>query len=145
MADTKTIIGGLAVLVQLASYIPYFWGMAKGKTKPHAFTWFVWGTLNAVAFGAQIVSGAGPGSWVLGVNMVLLYVIAAIGIKQGHVKYVLFDWLALSGALLAILLWWLTSNPLTAVILVCFSDAIGFLPAFRKAYFYPLEENVTAY
>lgn len=145
MTEYKTILGYIATIIALFSYAIYFYGIFVGKTKPHAFTWFVWGTLNAIGFAAVTVAGGGNGAWVLAVNFLCNYAIAGIAFYQRRVKFVLFDWLALTGAILAIFLWWLTSNPLTAVIFISLSDSIGFLPTFRKAYHWPFEENVTSF
>ena len=64
---------------------------------------------------------------------------------QKHMDYDKYDWLALVGALIGIFLWWLTKNPLYAVILVTIADATGSIPIFRKAYRAPFEENISAF
>ncbi len=143
--DYKIILGYLAVAVELVSYFIYFVGIWKGKTKPHAFTWLVWGTLNVVAFLAVLFSGGEAGSWVLGVNALACFAICIIGFIQKHVEYDKYDWIALIGALVGIFLWWITKNPLCAVVLVTLSDAIGSIPIFRKAYRAPFEENIPAF
>jgi len=141
MDDYKNILGGIAVAISLASYLVYFWTIYKGYTKPHGFTWFVWGTLSAVGLGAVWVSGGGSGTWVIAVNMLAGYTVAGIAFYQKRVIYDLYDWLALTGAFLGIVLWWMTSNPFYAVLLVSASDAIGAIPTIRKAYRLPFEEN----
>src|SRR3989344_4210477 len=110
--EYKILLGYLAVIIELASYTIYFFGIWKGKTKPHAFTWLVWGTLNIVAFIAVLLSGGETGSWVLAVNTIGCFSIAIIGFVQNHVEYDKYDWLALLGAIIGILLWWLTDNAL---------------------------------
>ena len=143
--EYKIIIGYIAVLIEIISYLFYFVGIWKGKTKPHAFTWLVWGVLNVVAFAAVLVAGGETGAWILGVNALACLTISSIGFYQRHVEYDVYDWLALAGALIGIYLWWLTSNPFYAVLLVCISDGVGSVPIFRKAYRSPFEENVPAF
>jgi len=143
--EYKILLGYLTVLIHAVSYGIYFAGIWKGKTKPHAFTWFVWSVINIVAFSAVLVSGGGSGSWILGVNALLCFIIALIGFRQGHVEYDKYDWLALTGALIGIFLWWFTKNPLYAVILVAISDMIAIIPTFRKAYKFPFEENASSF
>jgi len=41
--------------------------------------------------------------------------------------------------------WYLTSDPLWAVIILTTVDVIGFGPTFRKAYTLPFEEQITFY
>lgn len=141
MFDYKNILGSIAVTLALLSYAVYFLSIYKGQTKPHGFTWFVWGTLSAVGLGAVWVSGGGSGTWVIAVNMIACYTVATIAFLQHRVRYDRFDWLALLGAFLAMFLWWLTNNPLAAILLVSISDVTGAIPTIRKAYKFPFEEN----
>jgi hypothetical protein len=143
--DYKIILGFLTIGLQVISYGAYFVGIFKGKTKPHAFTWFVWAVINSVVFAAVLLSGGGAGAWVLGMNMLACSVIAIIGLWQKHVSYDKYDWIAMAGALIGIFLWWLTKNPLYAVILVTIADVIGTIPTFRKAYRAPFEENALSF
>lgn len=143
--EYKILLGSLAVGIEIFSYIIYFIGIWRGKTKPHAFTWLVWGTLNIVAFLAVLFSGGEAGAWVLGVNALACFSISAVGFIQRHVEYDKYDWLALAGAFIGIFLWWLTENPLYAVILAAISDGVGSIPIFRKAYRAPFEENIAAF
>src|SRR5580698_5703228 len=62
----KEILGASAILIGCISYVPYFRTIFSGKTKPHAFSWLVWGILTAIAFGGQIVGKGGAGAWVTG-------------------------------------------------------------------------------
>ncbi|MDQ3076358.1 MAG: hypothetical protein M3Q34_04520 [bacterium] len=143
--EYKILLGYLAVIIQLISYGMYFFGIWKGKTKPHAFTWLVWSVLNAVAFAAVIISGGETGAWVLGLNTLLCLLISGVGFWQKRIGYDLYDWFALIGALVGIFLWWLTDNPLYAVILVSIADFTGTIPLFRKAYKLPFEENASSF
>lgn len=143
--EYKIFLGYTALLIQLASYGLYFFGIWKGKTKPHAFTWLVWSILNVVAFAAVITSGGESGSWILAGNAILCFVTAVIGFAQRHIIYDKYDWLALCGAFLGTFLWWLTNSPLYAVILVSISDMVGVIPTFRKAYRAPHEENLSSF
>lgn len=145
MIEYKILLGALAVAIQLTSFSIYFIGIWKGKTKPHAFTWLVWGIINIIAFSAVISSGGESGSWVLAVNAIACLSISFIGFRQKIVSYDLYDWMALIGAFLGIFLWWLTKNPLYAVILVSLSDATSAIPTFRKAYRFPFEENALSF
>ncbi|MBI3952810.1 MAG: hypothetical protein HY336_02540 [Candidatus Doudnabacteria bacterium] len=85
------------------------------------------------------------GAYVLAINVISCYIIALIGFWQRRVKYDLYDWIALAGALVGIVLWKLTNDPLFAVVLVSISDAIAIIPSLRKAYYYPFEENAGSF
>lgn len=143
--EYKIILGYLAVAMGLLSYFVYFRSIYKGDTKPHAFTWFVWSILNAVAFAAVILSGGESGSWIFAVNAICCFLISGVGFWQKRIEYDSYDWLALIGAIVGIILWWFTNNPLYAVILISISDFIGIIPSLRKAYRLPFEENLSSW
>lgn len=42
----KEIIGVTAVLLAFISYAPYIRDILKGRTKPHVYSWFVWGFVS---------------------------------------------------------------------------------------------------
>ncbi len=143
--EYKIFFGYIAVFVEFISYFVYLHSIYKGHTKPHAFTWFVWGILGSVAFAAIAVSGGESGSWIFLVNAFFCFLISGIGFWQKHVEYDLHDWAALLGAIVGITLWWYTHIPLYAVILVSLSDFVGIIPSVRKAYRFPFEENLLSW
>jgi hypothetical protein len=145
MVDYKTIFGVAAVIIGLIGYIPYFRDIFKKKTKPHVFSWFVWGLLAGISFFAQITKGAGPGAWVMGLSAIICLVVSILAVFWGEKKITWSDWLAFIGALLGLVLWRLTNDPLLAVILVTITDALAFIPTIRKSYNNPYGEIMTAW
>ncbi len=145
MPDIKIILGILGTVVGLIGYIPYFLDIFKGKTKPHFFSWFIWSILTWIAFFAQIVGNAGPGAWVTGMTAFLCLLVSILAIKRGEKQITKVDWVCFIGAILGILIWIKTNNPLFAVILVTVIDAIAYVPTFRKSYYRPDEETLMEY
>lgn len=141
----KTALGILATSMAFFSYIPYIRNMLSGKTKPHAFSWLVWGALTAIAFVGQVSDNAGPGAWVTGFTAMVSFFIFVTALRTGEKDISKSDWFSLIGAGLAMLLWWATSNPLTAVILITLIDALGFYPTFRKSYHKPHQETAITF
>ena len=139
------ILGLLAILIGLIGYIPYFTTIFSGKTKPHAFTWFVWGLLTAIAFGGQVAGDGGAGAWVTGFTAFISFIICALGLVKGKRDFPLADWLCLVGCMLALALWALTDNPLSAIILITIIDILAFIPTFRKSYHKPDSEPAFTY
>lgn len=145
MADYKLVLGYISTAVALFTYVMYLWAVYKGTAKPHGFTWFIWGTINVIGFAAVTVAGGETGAWILAANALGCYTIAIVAFYQKHVTYDRLDWLALSGAFIGIFLWWLTDDPLYAVVLISISDVIGIIPTIRKAYRLPFDENVSSF
>lgn len=145
MPEYKVLLGILATILAFIGYFPYVRNTIRGTTKPHAFSWLVWGVLEGIGFVAQVVEGAGPGAWVLGFSAVVTFGIFILALKKGSREFATADWIALAGALIAIVLWRITDNPTLAVIFVVLADAIGFIPTFRKTFHRPHEETLTEY
>jgi hypothetical protein len=143
--EYKIILGYLATIISFASYVPYFRGIFLGKIKPHAFSWFVWGLLTAVAFFAQVSQHAGAGAWVTASTALACFGVFVLALFKGQKQFAIFDWFALAASLIAFLLWWITKNPTLSVILVTVTDALGFLPTFRVGFYKPYEESLSLY
>ena len=145
MEDYKSVIGLVAIGIAIISYIPYFRDIFAGKTKPHAFSWLVWGVLNAIVFAGQLADGGGAGSWVVGFTAVVTLSIFFIALKKGEKDIKFFDWFCLVGAVIAIIPWLITKDPLLSVILVTVIDLLGFIPTIRKSYSKPHQETLITY
>ncbi len=141
----KEIFGYIALILALAAYCPYIWSTFRGKTRPHIFTWIIWGLVMTIAASAQYAGAAGPGSWAPQLGGILSFVIVVLAYKQGEKNITLYDVLIFIAALSAIPLWQFTHNPLTAIIIVTMIDLLGYLPTFRKAYTKPYEEMCLIY
>ena len=143
--EYKNIFGAVAVAVALVSYVPYFWNIFNGRTKPHAFSWLVWGVLNAIAFAGQLHDKGGAGIWAVGLTAAAMFFIFLLSLQGGEKDIRTFDWLCLSAAGVALIPWLLTNKPLVSVILITVIDALGFLPTVRKSYKKPYQETLTTF
>ncbi len=143
--NIKVLIAIVSVLMTLVGYFYYFRDIFAGKTKPHAFSWLVWASLTAIAFAGQISDNAGPGAWVTGVTAFISFVIFSLAISKGEKDITKTDKFSLLGAAAALGLWFVTSDPLLAIILITGVDFLGFLPTIRKSYTKPHEETLVSY
>lgn len=143
--DYHVTLGLISVAVGIVGYIPYYRDIFRGTTKPHPFTWIGFGLMNGITFVAQVVTGAGPGAWISALTTLGTFGIAALSFKKGEKDITVFDWICFASALVGIVLWRLTNDPLGAVIIVTIADFLAFAPTFRKAYVRPHEETVSLY
>jgi hypothetical protein len=143
--DYKIILGYLAVIVGFLGYIPYLRDIFRNKTKPHIFSWFLWGLIETIILAIQINQHAGAGAWVTGFTAFICFLIAGLSFKKGIKEFLRLDWVLLFASLFSLLLWWFTNNPLTATILLILTDAAAFSITFRKTYKYPYTETVIEY
>jgi hypothetical protein len=141
----KELFGFLSTALMALSRIVYFTSIFKGKTKPHAFSWLIWGAISSIGFAAQVAEGAGPGSWARGLSAVTCCVLAVLCYFKGEKNITRGDWLMLASGLAAIPLWIITKTPVWSVIIVCVIDTIGYLPTVRKSWDKPYEETHVSY
>lgn len=143
--EIRTILGSVAVAVGLIGYIPYIRDIFAGRTKPHAFSWFIWGLLTLIGFLAQVADNAGPGAWITGFSAFVCLWIFILALQRGEKQIVALDWLSFFSALLALLLWFFTQTPLYSVILITLIDVLGSVPTIRKSINKPQQETRSAY
>lgn len=144
--NLKVLLGIAAIGLGLLSYVPYIINIHKGITKPHAFSWFIWGFLTLIAFAAQVHDKGGAGAWVTFLSGVVSLYIAALAWKVRDINTITrSDWITFIVSLTAIPLWLITNNPLWSVILISAIDVVGYYPTFRKAFLLPHEEYIPSY
>lgn len=140
----KELLSVLAIALTFIAFFPYIRSILKGKTKPHVFSWVIWGSTTFVVFLAQLADKAGAGAWPIGVSgLITIYVAFLAYTKKSDTSISGIDWLFFIAAMTSLPLWYLTSDPLWAVVILTSVDVTGFAPTFRKAYIYPLEEQLT--
>ena len=139
------ILAFAAVAIGLYATGIYIVSIIKGETKPHLFSWFIWGLLTAIAWAAQIHQNAGAGAWVTLTAALMCFVITVLCFRYGEKTITRSDWITFIAALCAIPLWFLTKDPLWSVILVTVIDMLGFYPTFRKSWLKPGEETLWTY
>lgn len=142
---TKEIFGFISLILVVVGYVPYVWTIFRKQTKPHVFSWVIWGTVSAIVYCAQYSVHAGPGAWASGLTALGCFLIAALALPYGEKKITFSDWLSFCGALIAIPIWIATHDPTGSVILVTLIDVTAYYPTFRKSYFKPYEENIVMY
>ncbi len=145
MPDYKSLLSIIAILIATASRIEYVYLILRRKIKPHTFSWLVWTVLTVIAFAAQVVEKGGAGSWLTGATALACFIIFILSFIYGERKFSLIDWLSLAGSGVALILWWLTKDPLSAVILVSIIDVIGMIPTLIKGYKKPFEDSITVF
>ena len=143
--NTRVVLGLAATAIAVCSYIPYFRDIFRRKTKPHAFSWLIWGLLMLIGFAGQLSDHAGPGAWVIGFSAAACLSIFVLSLRFGEKEITKGDWWCLACAIGALPLWIATSTPLWSMIVITIIDILGFIPTFRKSYHRPNQETVSVY
>jgi hypothetical protein len=143
--DEKSLISSVAIVLTFVGYAPYFADIFKGKTRPHMFSWLVWGIVTTIIFALQISAGAGLAAYVtLSVALISLSIFF-ISLKNGTRDVSRIDVVFLALALLSIPLWLVVKQPVLSIILLSTIDMLGFLPTVRKSWNDPHSETLSLY
>ncbi|HPN54988.1 MAG TPA: hypothetical protein PLB52_03610 [Candidatus Moranbacteria bacterium] len=143
--DFKFIIAIFASVLYVFGCIPYFRDIFAKKTKPHLYTWLIWGITQGTAAVALLYGGGKFGSISLIVGTIFVLAIFLLSFKYGTKDITLSDKVILALALLAIVIWWQLDNPLVAVIMVSAIDGIGYIPTIRKSFKDPWSETLSSW
>jgi hypothetical protein len=139
----KEFLSAIAIVLTLTATLPYIHAIINNSVKPHVFSWVIWGSTTFIVFLAQLRDGAGAGSWSIGVSGILTISIAVLAYsKRGDIAITKTDWLFFASAMSSLPLWYLTSNPMWAVVILTTVDVLGFGPTVRKAYVFPYSESL---
>lgn len=141
----KELFGVAATGIAIIGYILYARSVLQGRSRPHVFSWFVWGIISGITFAVQFAERAGAGSWVTAVGGVGCLLVFGLALRKGIRKFSRIDWTCLTLALLGVGLWVVTDVPLTAAIMVTLADAIAYVPTYIKGFRLPFEEHLAPY
>jgi hypothetical protein len=141
----KETVGIIAVILTFIGYIPYLRDTVKGKTKPHVYSWFLWGFVTLIAFALQVSDKAGVGSYVTLAAALVSLVIFGLGMRQGNKDITKADTIFFFLGFVAIAVWLFAKQPIISIILVSTIDMLGFAPTFRKSWNKPYSETLFTY
>lgn len=139
----KELLSAVAMALTFVAFFPYIRSILDDVVKPHVFSWVIWGTTTFVVFLAQMEDRGGAGAWPIGISGCITMVIALLAyLKRTDLSITRTDWAFLASAMSSLPFWYLTSDPLWAVVILTAVDVLGFGPTVRKAYSFPHSESL---
>jgi hypothetical protein len=140
----KVFFSATAIALLLVAYYPYIQSVLRRQTKPHVFSWLIWGLTTSIAFFAQLADDAGIGAWPTAISGTITLYVAFLAYQHRSDNTIApIDWVFFIMALSSLPLWYFTENPFWAILILTITDLLGFMPTFRKAYISPYEEQLT--
>ena len=139
-SDWHTLLGTGASILLLALIVPYIRSIITSTTRPSAVSWFGWALLFAIATAAQASKGI---DWSLAVPLISTIsttIIAFTALYMGRAVWTRVDGICIVLGTLAIILWAVTKEPLTAIILSMVADLAVTFPTIVKTYQDPTSE-----
>ncbi|MFN3752063.1 MAG: hypothetical protein ACK4SR_11915 [Thiobacillus sp.] len=146
--DTGTYqswLSAVAAILTCIAFLPYILSIFRGRTRPHVFSWVIWGLNTSVAFLATLHAGGGLlGAGVIGFSAgVTLFIALLAYMKRADVSVTTTDRLFFIAALATMPLWHWADDPLWAVWLITVIELLGFGPTFRKTWSQPYSESIS--
>jgi len=140
----KPVLGTLATVLTIVAFLPYIHSIFHGQTRPHVFTWIIWGLVSGIAFLAVLQARGGAGAWPIGFSCaVSLFVAGLAYVKRADLTITHTDRLLFVSALAAMPLWVAANDPLWAVVLITLIELLGFGPTLRKTWLNPHSESMS--
>lgn len=139
------LFGYISGFLAILCYAPYIRDILKRTTQPERASWLIWMVLGLIAFFSQLSEGASDSLWVTGIETFGVSVVFLLALKFGVGGFTRKDIIALVGASIGLLLWYVTSNASTALYIVIAIDAIGVILTVMKAYKDPSSETFSTW
>jgi hypothetical protein len=143
--ELKELFGIIALILTFVSGIIYYAAILRGKTRPHLYTRVVFAIVESIIFFGQFAAGGGMGSWVTGATALLTIGIVILCLRYGTKDVTKSDGIALTLALICIVIWAVVEDPLWAVLFAVFIDFWAIIPTFRKTWNAPQSESLWAW
>lgn len=144
MPDIKHSIAIFAVILTFIGYIPYDRDIIKGSTKPHIFSWSVWGLITLIVFALQVYGGAGLASLVTLSAALMCAGVIFLGFRHKSISDITkSDIVFLIGALVSLAVWIFAKQPILSAVLATAIDVLAFVPTIRKSWHKPYTETLS--
>ncbi len=145
MIDEKFVI--LAVLINASGSFTYIRAALKGQVKPHKISWLLWSIIPLVIILAQISKAANWSALFTFSTFIgpLAIFLASFINKKADWAISKFDISCGVLSLLAIIFWFITKDPIVAIMLSILADIAAAMPTLIKSFYFPETEQVWAY
>mgnify|MGYP001606699597 CR=1 FL=1 len=140
--DIHYIFGVAAGVLTFSAIFFYLFSIIKKETKPNRASWVIWNITNVILFASYFSVGARSTLF-----LPLVYVLSGSSTLilsfwySEKSSFSRIDILSLFVCGLSLIVWFVTKNPLTALLMVLAMDAVCYLPTIRKSYIDPLSES----
>lgn len=139
----KELLSAVATALTFVAFFPYVRSILDDTVKPHVLSWVIWGSTTFIVFLAQMQDQGGVGAWPIGISGCIAIGIALLALlKRSDLTITTTDWVFFVWAMSSLPFWFLTSDPLWAVVVLTTIDVLGFGPTIRKAYSAPHTESL---
>lgn len=138
----------IAASIRILAGLFYIKSILKGKTRPSAVSWLIWSVSPFIAFFAATFSEgfklASLVTLALGISPLLVFITASVT-KNHLFKLTLPDLICGILAIISLICWLITKNPILTISFAILADLISTIPTLKKSYYYPDTEYAPTY
>jgi hypothetical protein len=137
----------IAIFLRLLAGIGYLRATLSGRVKPSAVSWFFWGVTPMIAFAVQVQQDVGLQALTtlaLGIGPLAIFLTVILK-NKGTLRFSTADKVSAFFASLGLLLWFLTANPLLALLFSIIGDIFSSIPTIIKSFKDPESEHALPY
>lgn len=145
MNNIQIYIGYAAGILGFIPYIPLIISMRRGRTKPNLAGWLLYTVAMLMIVASSIALGAWQAVWLAMAYIIGQLLVIITSFKTGYFAFSKFDYACFAISLLGLILWIYTKNPIYALVLNVFVDAMGTLTITRKTWLNPGTEDTFAW
>ncbi|OGG01804.1 hypothetical protein A2Z33_00890 [Candidatus Gottesmanbacteria bacterium RBG_16_52_11] len=127
-------------LLALISPLVYSGAILKGQARPHRTTRFVLLLITTLTTASLFAAGDRVAIWLAAVSTLQSVVIFTLSLKYGMGGWARSDLVCLITAVIGIIMWQTTRNPVYGLYFAIAADFTGMIPALIKTYRFPYTE-----
>lgn len=136
------ILGGGCSVVAITYYVS---SILRKETKPNRASWIIWNVTNIILLASYFAVGARSTIFLPIVYFINGLIVLILSFRYGIYFWSRLDYVSLFIAGLSLIIWFLTKNPLTALLMNLTMDAVAYLPTIKKSYLDPDSESHIAW
>jgi len=139
MLEYLVFAAAIATLFATAAYVR---SMFKGGARPNRVSWLMWSIAPFIAAAAAVSNGVGWAAlpvFMSGLSPFLIFTASFIS-NKAHWKLAPFDYACGLLSALALVLWYVTTDPNIAIAFAVASDGLASIPTLTKSWKHPETE-----
>ncbi len=142
MLEIIGVIGGLLAII---GGIPYMIDAYKKKITPHRITWGIFTLVDIIAIANQLAAGATNSVWLVAGFALANLTIFLLSLRHGAGGTERLDIIVLCGAILGVIAWQISGNPLASIIANLVVITLAMAPTYKKGWIDPKSETSTVF
>ena len=139
------ILGIVSAVVFVVAYIPYIAAIIKGETKPHPFSWLLWGIIGLINLFFYLKVGAHETLPLAYATSIFPFIVFFLSIKYWKGGFSALDYIVLFLSVASIILYIMFHSATISLAIGILADMFAFMPTIRKTYIDPSSESLSGW